>query len=37
MMKVNWQGALPAVITQYFDDIFINFEVTETMVTSLIK
>ena len=35
MMKdINWQGVYPAVTTQYFDDMSINFEATKNMVNS---
>ncbi|WP_448211336.1 dihydrodipicolinate synthase family protein [Colwellia sp. MEBiC06753] len=36
-MTVNWQGVYPAVTTQYFDDMSINFDATQQMVDSLIK
>lgn len=36
-MNINWQGVYPAVTTQYFDDLAINFEATERMVDELIK
>lgn len=37
MKNINWQGVYPAVTTQYFDDMSINFEATKKMVDSLIK
>lgn len=37
MTKLNWQGVYPAVTTQYFDDMSINFDATKIMVDSLIK
>lgn len=29
MKEINWQGVYPAVTTQYFDDMSINFEATK--------
>ena len=37
MKNINWKGVYPAVTTQYFDDMSINFEATHAMVNSLIK
>ncbi len=37
MKNINWKGVYPAVTTQYFDDMSINFDATKTMVDSLIK
>ena len=37
MKNINWKGVYPAVTTQYFDDMSINFEATHAMVDSLIK
>lgn len=37
MNNINWQGVYPAVTTQYFDDMSINFAATQTMIDSLIK
>lgn len=37
MKNINWKGVYPAVTTQYFDDMSINFDATQTMVDSLIK
>jgi 4-hydroxy-tetrahydrodipicolinate synthase len=37
MSNTNWQGVYPAVTTQYFDDMSINFEATKQMVDSLIN
>ena len=35
--SVNWQGVYPAITTQYFDDLSINFEATQKMVDNLIN
>jgi len=35
MKYINWQGVHPAVTTQYFDDMSINFAATKNMVESL--
>jgi len=37
MNNVNWQGVYPAVTTQFFDDMSINFAATQTMIDNLIK
>ncbi|MFT5755475.1 MAG: 4-hydroxy-tetrahydrodipicolinate synthase [Alteromonadaceae bacterium] len=37
MNNVNWQGVYPAVTTQFFDDMSINFSATQAMIDSLIK
>lgn len=37
MKNINWRGVYPAVTTQYFDDMAINIDATQTMVDSLIK
>jgi len=37
MSNSNWQGVYPAVTTQFFDDMSINFSATQAMVDSLIK
>jgi len=36
-MNVNWQGVYPAVTTQYFDDMSINFAATQKMIDNLIN
>lgn len=36
-MNINWQGVYPAVTTQYFDDLEIDFDATQRMVDELIK
>ncbi|KGJ98692.1 dihydrodipicolinate synthetase [Thalassotalea sp. ND16A] len=28
-MNINWQGVYPAVTTQYFDDLSIDFAATQ--------
>lgn len=37
MTNIDWKGVYPAVTTQYFDDMSINFPATQAMVDSLIK
>jgi len=36
-ININWQGVYPAVTTQYFDDMSINFVSTQKMIDSLIN